>query len=135
MTQEIREIRQSGDYHFTMGPYYEPITRVSPGETVAIYTEDAFGGSITSEQDVPSRALGEYLNPQTGPIYIEGAQPGDTLAVKIEDIEFTRDWAASCLVPYFGGLTSTNLTATLQEPLPEKVWKYQIDGDVARRRS
>ena len=36
-------------------------------------------------------------------------------------------------MPFFGGLTSTNLTATLQEPLPEKVWRYQIDGDVARR--
>ncbi len=65
------------------------------------------------------------------------AEPGDTLAVKIENIEFTRDWAASCLVPFFGGLTSTNLTATLQEPLPEKVWKCQIgpvaDSGVFRR--
>jgi amidase len=130
---EIREIRQEGDYHFTMGPYAEPVAKVSDGETIAIYTEDAFGGSITSEDTVPSEALGPYLNPQTGPIFIEGAEPGDTLAAKIEDIEFTRDWAASCLVPFFGGLTSTNLTATLQEPLPERVWKYRIDGDVARR--
>jgi amidase len=100
---------------------------------VAIYTEDAFGGSITSEEDRPSDTLGPYLNPQTGPIYVDGAEPGDTLAVRIEDIEFTRDWAASCLVPYFGGLTSTPFTATLQDPLPERVWKYQIEGNVARR--
>lgn len=129
----VREIRQEGEHSFTMGPYGEPIARVRTGETVAIYTEDAFGGSITSEDDVPSEVLGAYLNPQTGPIFVEGAEPGDTLAVKIEDIEFTRDWAASCLVPYFGGLTSTNFTATLQDPLPEKVWKYRIDGDVVRR--
>ena len=100
---------------------------------MAIYTEDAFGGSITSEEDRPSDTLGPYLNPQTGPIYVEGAEPGDTLAVRIEEIAFTRDWAVSCLVPYFGGLTSTNLTATLQPPLPERVWKYEIDGEVARR--
>ncbi|MDQ3377384.1 MAG: acetamidase/formamidase family protein [Actinomycetota bacterium] len=130
---EIREIIQEGDHQFTMGPYAEPVARVGDGETVTIHTEDAFGGSITSEDDVPSQVLGPYLNPQTGPIFVEGAEPGDTLAVKIEDIEFTRDWAASCLVPFFGGLTSTNLTATLQEPLPERVWKYRIDGDVARR--
>src|SRR3712207_302393 len=116
-----------------MGPYAEPIARVLDGETVSIHTEDAFGGSITSEDDVPSEVLGPYLNPQTGPVFVEGAEPGDTLAVRIEDIEFTRDWAASCLVPFFGGLTSTNLTATLQAPLPERVWQYQIDGVVARR--
>ena len=131
--EQIREIHQEGAYHFTMGPYHEPVARVESGETVAIYTEDAFGGSITSEEDRPSGALGPYLNPQTGPIYVEGAEPGDTLAVRIEDIEFTRDWAVSCLVPYFGGLTSTPLTATLHDPLPERVWKYRIEGDVARR--
>ena len=131
--QDVREIRQEGPHQFTMGPYAEPIARIKDGETVAIYTEDAFGGVITSEEDKPSEKLGPYLNPQTGPLYIEGAEPGDTLAVKIEDIQFTRDWAASCLVPYFGGLTSTNLTATLQPPLPEKVWIYNIDGDTVRR--
>ena len=43
------------------------------------------------------------------------------LAVKIEDVELTRDFAVSCLKKEFGGLTSTVLTPTLQEPLPEKV--------------
>src|SRR3712207_7285534 len=122
---QIREVRQEGPYHFTMGPYYEPVARVESGERVAIFTEDAFGGSITSEEDRPSETLGPYLNPQTGPIYVEGAEPGDTLVVKIEDIEPTRDWGVSCLVPYFGGLTSTNLTATLQPPLEERVWMYR----------
>lgn len=83
---KIREIRQEGPHSFTMGPYGEPLARVQAGETVAIYTEDAFGGSITSEDDVPSEVLGAYLNPQTGPIFVEGAEPGDTLAVKIEEI-------------------------------------------------
>ena len=135
LVAQTREIRQEGPHQYTMGPYAEPLARVRSGETVAIYTEDAFGGSITSEEDRPSEVLGPYLNPQTGPIYVEDAEPGDTLAVKIEEIEFTRDWAASCLVPYFGGLTSTNLTATLQPPLPERVWKYEIAGAVARRGS
>jgi len=52
---------------------------------------------------------------------VEGAEPGDTLAIHIESIEPTRDFAVSVLIPYFGGLTSTNFTRTLQEPLPERV--------------
>jgi len=44
--------------------------------------------------------------------------------VKIISIEATRDWAVSCTIPFFGGLTSTDLTATLQPPLEERVWLY-----------
>ena len=103
---DIREIRQQGPYHYVFSRYADPIATVEPGETVAIYTEDAFEGRITTEDDLPSKVLGSYLNPQTGPIYVEGAEPGDTLAVKIETIEPTRDWAVSVFVPYFGGLTA-----------------------------
>lgn len=125
----MREIRQPGFYSYVFSPYLEPIARVAPGETVAIYTKDAFEDRITKADDVPSHILGSYLNPQTGPIYVEGAEPGDTLAVHLIEIEPTRDWAVSVFVPYFGGLTSTRLTRTLQDPLPEKVWLYQItDG-------
>jgi acetamidase/formamidase len=125
MASSAREIRQPGDYQYTFGPYAAPIARVARGETVAIYTVDAFGDKLTSEDQKPSSVLGPYLNPQTGPIFVEGAEPGDTLVVTIEAIEPTRDWAVSCLVPFFGGLTSTTLTATLQPPLEERVWLYQ----------
>ncbi len=125
----MREIRQPGSYSYVFGRYCEPIATVEPGEVVAIYTEDAFEGRITSESTLPSRVLGEYLNPQTGPIFISGAEPGDTLAVRIHEIEFTRDWAVSCFIPSFGGLTSTKLTPTLQPPLPERVWVYRRQPD------
>ena len=124
----MQEIRQSGSYHYVFSRYVDPIARVKPGETVAIYTEDAFESRITRATDRPSEILGSYLNPQTGPIYVEDAEPGDTLAVRIESIELTRDWAVSIFLPSFGGLTSTRFTRTLQEPLPEKVWIYRIDG-------
>lgn len=121
----MREIRQHGDYQYTFGPYATPIATVERGETVVIHTVDAFRDQLTSEDQQPSSLLGPYLNPQTGPIYVEGAKPGDTLVVRIENIEATRDWAVSCLIPYFGGLTSTGMTAMLQPPLPERVWIYQ----------
>ncbi|WP_375504071.1 acetamidase/formamidase family protein, partial [uncultured Jatrophihabitans sp.] len=68
-----------------------------------------------------------FLNPQTGPFYVEGAEPGDTLAVHFVDIEPARDWAASTTVPLFGALTSTHQTATLQPALPEVVWIWELD--------
>ena len=119
------------DYSYVFNPYREPIARVKPGARVTIHTDDAFESRITKKADLPSRALAtaKFLNPQTGPIFVEGAEPGDTLAVRIEGIEPTRDFAVSVLIPYFGGLTSTNFTRTLQEPLPERVWIWDlVDG-------
>jgi amidase len=128
----MREIRQEGAYHYVFSPYVEPIATVESGETVAIYTEDAFESRIQTVDDLPTRVLGSHLNPQTGPIYIEGAEPGDTLAVRIEEIEPTRDWAVSAFIPSFGGLTSTAATRTLNEPLPERLWFYELADGVFR---
>ncbi len=119
------------DYSYVFNPYREPIARVQVGQRVKIHTEDAFESRINTPEDLPSRALAtaKFLNPQTGPIFVEGAEPGDTLAVRIESIEPTRDWAVSVFVPYFGGLTSTKFTRLLHDPLPERVWLYKFaDG-------
>src|SRR5207248_6077011 len=126
----VREIRQVGAYSYVFSRYVEPIARVAPGETVAIYTEDAFESRITRAEDRPSQILGSYLNPQTGPVHVVGAEPGDTLAVRIVAIEPTRDWAVSAFIPSFGGLTSTKFTRTLQEPLPERVWVYRLENEL-----
>jgi amidase len=119
------------DYSYVFNPYREPVARVKPGQRVVIHTEDAFESRIKTTEDLPSQALAtaKFLNPQTGPIYVDGAEPGDTLAVRMEDIEPNRDYAVSCYVPYFGGLTSTSLTRTLQEALPEKVYVWNLHED------
>lgn len=125
MASGVREIHQPGDYQYVYGPYAEPVARVALGERVTIYTADAANNKLTREDQPLASVLGPYLNPQTGPLYIEGVEPGDTLVVKLESLEATRDWAFSSFIPYFGGLTSTNFTATLQEPLEERVYIYQ----------
>jgi amidase len=116
------------DYSYVFNPYRDPIAKVSTGDEVTIHCNDAFEGRIQSKDDLPSKALAtaKFLNPQTGPIFVDGAEPGDTLAVRIIDIEPTRDYAVSCLIPYFGGLTSTTGTRTLQDPLPERVWVWNL---------
>ena len=106
-----------------------PVRKVKPGELLELWTEDAFGGKVREVDDLVSRVIEfPFVNPQTGPFFVEGAEPGDTLAVHFVSIEPSRDWAASCTVPLFGALTSTHQTATLQEPLPEVVWIYDVDA-------
>lgn len=94
----IRE-RQAGPphhYDFTPTRFYrqfsalnEPVLRIAPGDTVHTTTVDAGG---TDEKGV-KRVLGG--NPETGPFYVEGAEPGDTLVVHLDRLKLNRDWAMS----------------------------------------
>lgn len=105
-----------------------PVRRVRPGDVLEVWTEDAFAGKIRTEDDVVSTAVDlPFVNPLTGPFHVEGAEPGDTLAVHFVSIEPARDWAASTTVPLFGALTTTTHTPGLQEPLPEVTWIYDVD--------
>ncbi|WP_330456333.1 acetamidase/formamidase family protein [Streptomyces sp. NBC_00820] len=104
------------------------VARIPPGTVLDLYTEDCFNGRVRSEKDLVSEVCEfPFLNPQTGPFHIEGAEPGDTVAVHFVSVEPARDWAASTTVPLFGALTSTHTTATLQPPLAERVWIWQLD--------
>jgi acetamidase/formamidase len=105
----------------------EPIATVQPGETFQVSTLDAFGNRIDSpDLDLSKIIQLPYVNPCTGPIYVEGAEPGDTLAVAIGEISITRDYAVSCLIPEFGGLCGTVYTRVLNEPLPQNIMLHPI---------
>ncbi len=106
----------------------DPVMEVDPGTILQVWTEDAFGGKVRSVGDLPSEVIQPpRFNPQTGPFHVRGAEPGDTLALHFLEIRPTRPWAASCNVPFFGSLTSTPATFTLQPPLEERVWIYRVD--------
>jgi acetamidase/formamidase len=118
---------EAGQYAWTFGGA-APVARIEPGTILDLWTEDCFAGRVRSRDDLVSQVCEfPFLNPQTGPFYVEGAEPGDTIAVHFVSIEPARDWAASTTVPLFGALTSTHLTATLQDPLPEVVWIWELD--------
>jgi len=105
-----------------------PIRRITPGSVLRLWSEDAFGGVLRSVTDLSSEKIDlRFVNPQTGPFYVDGAEPGDALALHFVSVEPARDWAASATIPFFGGLTSTDRTATLQDPLPDTTWIYQLD--------
>lgn len=104
-----------------------PVRRIRPSQLVSIFTGDCFGGRLRSTSDRRSAFRDDQANPQTGPFHVVGAEPGDTLAIHLIDVEPARDWAVSSTVPLFGALTGTRTTATLQPPLPELTWIYAVD--------
>jgi acetamidase/formamidase len=127
---DVFELRPSPDQlRFTFGGG-EPLLRVPAGAVVALSTEDCFGGAVRTVDDLPSVVCEfPYLNPVTGPIHVEGAEPGDALAVHFAEVVPARDWAVSTTFPHFGALTTTHTTAMLHEALEERVWLYEVDTD------
>jgi len=105
-----------------------PVATLRPGQVLSTWTLDCFAGRVRSVSDMASQVTDpRYLNPQTGPFWIEGAEPGDTVAVHFLSIEPRFDWGVSTTVPFFGSLTATAATAMLHDPLPERTWFYSID--------
>jgi len=127
MTEHYLSEDLQGDFHHTIGPYADPVLKVDPGDTIIIETLDAFGGKIADEQTKPSQII-QFPNPLNGPIFVNGAEKGDSLAVRVESIvpRGPQPRGTTCLVPFFGGLTSTGKSPSLQPPLPEIVRKVHI---------
>jgi acetamidase/formamidase len=127
MTANIKRFVPTPDqlvYTFGGNP---PIMTIEPGEILDLFTEDALGGHVRAVDDVPSeKAKLPYINPQTGPFFVKDAEPGDTLAIHLLDIQPARDWGVSTISPLFGALVGTRQTANLQEALPERVWIYDV---------
>ena len=114
-------------YAFTFGGA-APVMRVQPGTALRLWSDDAFCGALRSATDLSSEKVDlRYVNPQSGPFYVEGAEPGDTLALHFVSLEPARDWGASAHIPFFGGMTSTDRTVTLQGALPDLTYLYELD--------
>ena len=131
VTHQLTEAIQ-GRFHYTIGPYTDPVLTVKPGDRVVVETRDAFEGKIKTAQDLPSKVLRlPFVNPQNGPIMVEGAQPGDVIAVYIESMlpRGPNPRGTCCMIPQFGALSGTSFTALLAESLPEIVRKVDVDED------
>jgi len=86
-------------YQVTIGSH-DPVLRLADGDSVHTSTVDALGYDA---QGVQVAASG---NPQTGPFFVEGAEPGDTLAVRIDRLTPSRAT----------GISSTVLAANVLDP-------------------
>ena len=106
----------------------EPVASIAPGTILSTNTLDCFAGRVRSTTDRVSDVCDpRFINPQTGPFFVEGAEPGDTLAVHFVSIEPREAWGVSTLVPFFGSLTASATTALLHPALAERTWIYEID--------
>jgi amidase len=133
----LRYVPKHRDLKYTFGGV-APTHHIAPGTRIITWTEDCYDGAVTRPDQLPSKVapIG-HDNPETGPFYVDGAEPGDTVAIRIVKLEPARDHGISSLFPGFGALNGTDRTAMLQPDLSERVWFYDVDRvkGVARTRS
>ncbi|MEX0610341.1 MAG: acetamidase/formamidase family protein [Balneolaceae bacterium] len=100
-----------------------PALRIEPNETVEFKIKEASNGQITKDSDVGSvKSLDlDNVNPVTGPVYIDGAEPGDALKVHIEELTCSG-WGWTANIPGFGLLADDFPQAALH------VWNYNPDS-------
>jgi len=121
-------------HHFGWDRSIEPAITVEPGGTIEIECLDSSAGQLTRSSTVADVATLDFgkVNPVTGPILVEGAEPGDTVTVTL--ISFAPSgfgWTAN--IPGFGLLADQFGTPAL------KLWDYEPDtlapalfSDIAR---
>jgi amidase len=87
------------DVKYTYG-IAPPVARLRSGDTLEVNTLDAFGNVLKGPGDTLSMVKGD--NPLTGPFYIEGAEPGDTLAIKFLDLQVDGNQGVGAFAPDLG---------------------------------
>src|SRR5262249_12920105 len=103
---------QPTHYHTTIGSH-EPVLHIGDGDTVITTTVDARGRDARVEQATRPG------NPQTGPFFVDGAEPGDTLVLQLDSIVPNRTY----------GWTGRMVAPNIVDPyyVPELPWPSQGD--------
>ena len=96
-----------------------PVLTVAPGETVAFDTVDSSGGQLAPDSTLEDLSRLDFarVNPVTGPDFVDGAEPGDSLKVTLLDYQ-PSGWGWTANIPGFGLLADQ-----FSEPAL-KLWKY-----------
>ena len=121
-------------YQFTFGPN-QPVATIVPGDRIIAETRDARGDDKNGApipEEMKQRQAGTTLcqsNPLVGPVYVEGAEPGNLLAVTIEKIQLNRDYAFSKQSSCFGSLTGEGpgKIMTYNDPIPDIEYRWKLD--------
>ena len=95
-----------GQEHYAFSRSIPPVIRVNDGATIEAHTQEASDNRVVPGMSVEAyRELNwdDYGHPLTGPVYVEGAEPGDTLAVTLHQIEI-GDWGWTDTHPDFAYL-------------------------------
>ena len=111
--------------HFGWDNALAPVLTIAPGDTIEFDTVDAGGGQLgpaSTVEDV-SRFDFSRVNPAFGPVYVDGAEPGDALKVTIVDLKL-HGWGWTANIPGFGLLADRFATPALH------IWELE-DGKPA----
>ncbi len=97
--------------HFTWDAGHEPVVTIAGGDTVVFETRDVSDNQIGPDSDTGVIAGLDWTRvyPLSGPVFVEGAEPGDTLVVEILDLH-TKGWGWTAILPGLG-LLSEEFTA------------------------
>ena len=124
---EVRFAATMDNVKPTFGPA-APVAHLHPGGILEATSLDCFGNALQKPGDPFSNI--KIDNPLTGPFFIDGAEPGDTLVIHILDLQVTSNQGVGTFGPGFGAANSTHYTPMLEkEPLPERAWYYPIDRE------
>src|SRR5699024_5917936 len=100
----------------SMSAKHEPVLTVDSGDEISVETLDCFSNVIQSEGQLFSSVGWDKVNPDTGPIAVRGASPGDTLRVEILSID-VADEGTMTTHPDFGALPGTVEERTKKIPI------------------
>jgi amidase len=114
------------EFHRVFSDSIPPVLRIFPGDTVRTWTVDAGG---TDSKGV-RRCQGG--NPETGPFYIQGAIPGDTLVIQLNRVRLNRDSARSGDQIVASALTPDYLRSTKYDEKFDSNWVLDLEMGVAR---
>jgi acetamidase/formamidase len=116
--------------YFTYCFSHPPAARIASGDTVITKTRDASNDAFKpTDKTLAAGNLDlSRVNPQTGPFFVEGAEPGDTLKVHIDKISLNREWGWGGAIPYFGALAPEYKTMMVTPPVTDTLFIWQLDA-------
>jgi amidase len=114
------------EFHRVFSAAIEPVLRIWPGDVVRTKTVDAGG----MDEKGTLRVLGG--NPQTGPFYVEGAMPGDVLAVHVLRLRLNRSTAISDDGLVERAITTDYASEHKENNFKDVVWELDLVSGVAR---
>lgn len=115
-----KEIHVIEEYVYNYSAANKPSKKVNLGDTVILKTKDCFTNQITSEEQLVTTIDFNHVNPATGPVYVNGAEPGDLLVVDIVDIKIA-DQGVTCSLPGVGPLHDQVETRTRILPIKDGI--------------
>ena len=118
-----RQVVSYDDGHvYEFAPEMEPVYTAADGESLTVETIDSLNKEIQTDDDL-LEAIPEEVNAATGPVAVEGAEPGDVLKVEIEDVRVNEDRGRVVTAPGFGLLQDDD---EIEHPATRVT---EVDGD------